>query len=513
MKNIKKLLAVILTAVLLLGTFPFAALAAEEAPVVIVVPGILGSELKDSNDGKLWLPFDPAALVSLTAAAGSLGIDFANITPAQLAAAANLPQVKELIANVTANLTSLAFADGKPQPGITAVTSGYGTADTYKTIVEALGADYDSAFYAYDWRNANADSAAGLAALIDSYKGREITLIGHSMGGLVISEYVKANPETEIANVITLGTPYLGSDAALDSHLEDLLSGSPFGGVIGAFSAQITPAITGLAATLPSLLELQPKESYELPETSANWYAIYGTSAEDGDGTVSTISATNNGKIENSAGFAVDHGALVTDASVLAAIQTIIGGEASEPSEPETSLPTPEGVSDWAVEAVTKALLGGLVPEALQADYQQAITRAEFSALAVTLFEKVSGTELPATAEFKDTDDVNVRKLATLGVIVGIGGGNFAPDASLTREQAAVILVNLAKAAGIAIPEVPTTAADSDSISPWALTQVGQIQAVKVMLEVGNGEFAPKTAYTREQSIATIVNLLGVFGK
>ena len=49
--------------------------------------------------------------------------------------------------------------------------------------------------------------------------------------------------------------------------------------------------------------------------------------------------------------------------------------------------------------------------------------------------------------------------------------------------------------------------ADRDSISDWASAYVGQMQAAGVMLGVGGSEFAPKDPYTREQSIVTMLRL------
>ena len=83
---------------------------------------------------------------------------------------------------------------------------------------------------------------------------------------------------------------------------------------------------------------------------------------------------------------------------------------------------------------------------------------------------------------------MNVQKAAAIGVVSGVGNNRFDPDAQLTREQAA-------------------TFADNDSVSSWALEQVGHVQAAGIMSGTGGNMFSPKQPYTREQSIVTILRL------
>jgi len=169
--------------------------------------------------------------------------------------------------------------------------------------------------------------------------------------------------------------------------------------------------------------------------------------------------------------------------------------------------PTADAPSAWAVEQVNAAIAAGLVPPHLQARYTQAITRAEFSALAVALYETAMGREVTGRMSFNDTNDVNVQKMGYLGVVTGVGGDNFNPTGQLTREQAAVILARLADAMGQPLPTAAPTFADNSQISSWALDAVGQMQASGIMGGVGDNQFAPQGDYTIEQSIITILRL------
>lgn len=166
-----------------------------------------------------------------------------------------------------------------------------------------------------------------------------------------------------------------------------------------------------------------------------------------------------------------------------------------------------EKPSSWAEGAVNAAIAANLVPHALQTQYTQAATRAEFCALATALYETVTGTEIAGRTTFLDTTDINVEKMASLGVVTGVGGGNFSPDSKLTREQAATMLARLSAAVGKPLSPQAPSFTDNGSISPWALDAVGQVQAANVMGGVGGNSFAPQDDYTREQSILTMKRL------
>ena len=180
---------------------------------------------------------------------------------------------------------------------------------------------------------------------------------------------------------------------------------------------------------------------------------------------------------------------------------------AAQPTPTPAPTPTPEQPSGWAVASVNTAIERGLVPQNLQSGYTQATTRAEFAALAVTLYESVMGVEITGRMNFNDTNDVNVQKAGYIGVVMGVGNGNFAPDAALNREQAAVMLARLADTIGRPLPQSSIAFADTDLISSWAVTQVGQMQASGIMEGMPGNVFAPRGPYQRQQSIVTILRL------
>ena len=166
--------------------------------------------------------------------------------------------------------------------------------------------------------------------------------------------------------------------------------------------------------------------------------------------------------------------------------------------------------SAWAEEQVYAAIELDLVPPNLQHYYQQTITRAEFTALAVSLYEAING-EIIGRRTFADTSDINVQKMAYLGVVDGVGNNRFNPHGAITRQQAAVMLARLAHVMGHTFPlilplETPAFA-DRANISSWAVESVDRARAAGIMSGVGNNNFAPNQPYTREQSIVTMLRL------
>jgi len=174
------------------------------------------------------------------------------------------------------------------------------------------------------------------------------------------------------------------------------------------------------------------------------------------------------------------------------------------------TLPPGELPSLWAQEMVTTAVNAGLVPQQLRINFTQATTRAEFAALSVALYETVMGYTIMGRMQFNDTIDVNVQKMGYLGVVLGVGGGNFAPNDPLTREQAATMLARLADAIGQPLPMTPAAFPDNSAIAPWAIVQVGQMQGAGIMVGADGGMFMPQGPYTREQSIVTLLRLFDI---
>jgi len=163
--------------------------------------------------------------------------------------------------------------------------------------------------------------------------------------------------------------------------------------------------------------------------------------------------------------------------------------------------------STWARESITTSIELDLVPQNLQSSYTANITRAEFAALAVSMYETATGRTITERATFNDTSDINVQKMGGLEVVGGVGGGNFNPDGAITRQEAAVILSRLANTMDITLPTATPDFTDNNLISDWAVMAIGAMQQSEIMGGVGGSRFDPSGSYTREQSIITILRL------
>jgi len=190
--------------------------------------------------------------------------------------------------------------------------------------------------------------------------------------------------------------------------------------------------------------------------------------------------------------------------------------------------------STWAQGELEKANEMGLIPDCLRgADLTKPITRAEFAALSVKLFENLSGQKAVAAATnpFTDTNDVEVLKAYNTGLMVGISADKFDPNTLLNREQAATALTRVLKRTYI--PgwtfatdgnytlnfTMPAKFADDAKISSWAYESVYFMVANQIINGKGNNIFDPKDVTpaevaigasnaTREQALAIAVRMV-----
>lgn len=194
--------------------------------------------------------------------------------------------------------------------------------------------------------------------------------------------------------------------------------------------------------------------------------------------------------------------------------------------------------SDWAYEWMDKADKLDIIPYLLlNQDMTKSITRKEFSALAVELYENLKGSKVSVhmTNPFTDVDDTAVTKAYNLGIVSGVGKGLFSPDAALTREQASAMLTRGYKAVywegwtleedmAYSLHALDTTGVvkfnDDDLISGYAKDSVYFMVKNNIISGLGNNNFgpAPKTGMgesygtaTREQAFKIAVAMIERF--
>jgi len=181
--------------------------------------------------------------------------------------------------------------------------------------------------------------------------------------------------------------------------------------------------------------------------------------------------------------------------------------------------------SDWALKEVREAIDSSLVHEKFQSKYAENITRSDFCILVINLLEVKTGKSIEKLVaekgktidnkSFIDTSDKKILSANALGIIKGKDKGRFDPNGHITRQEAAVMLSNVAKTLDINTNiEYTSQFLDENNIASWAKESVNFVSSayekdtgLKVMGGVGNNKFAPNDNYTRQQAFISIKRL------
>lgn len=168
----------------------------------------------------------------------------------------------------------------------------------------------------------------------------------------------------------------------------------------------------------------------------------------------------------------------------------------------------------WAQTDVNEAIESGIVPDDLQTGYTESLSRAGFTHLAIAYLAKLQGLTPDKLEDggtpFSDTNDPYVTAAYNRGIINGRGDGSFAPDNSITRQEAAKILINTQAAY---LGKTPTgtgeliSYTDNASIADWAREYVELATRMQIMKGMEDGSFSPDGTYTTEQAIITFIRL------
>jgi pimeloyl-ACP methyl ester carboxylesterase len=84
-----------------------------------------------------------------------------------------------------------------------------------KLALQAAG--YTVRCFAYDWRRDITETGAVLARQLATESARDLSVIGHSMGGLIARIALRASSSARIQRLITVGTPHGGSYAPVQA--------------------------------------------------------------------------------------------------------------------------------------------------------------------------------------------------------------------------------------------------------------------------------------------------------
>lgn len=200
----------------------------ESKKAILVVPGIMGSNLVDSDDvsEKLWM---------------NEGLGKA-----------------EGLWKVVTNKISCDSNGESNNPDIIPLNgeNEYGAIDMYENLIVTLRKEYgdvaDIRFVPYDWRLDLEAGASEIEKVIREYD--EVVIVAHSMGGLVTEKYIATRGTEKIVKVITAGTPYWGAPMACNTLYTGNVDAFPefVGYVVEDLMLPIVVNFTGLYELLPN---------------------------------------------------------------------------------------------------------------------------------------------------------------------------------------------------------------------------------------------------------------------
>ncbi|NSW89292.1 MAG: InlB B-repeat-containing protein, partial [Firmicutes bacterium] len=132
------------------------------------------------------------------------------------------------------------------------------------------------------------------------------------------------------------------------------------------------------------------------------------------------------------------------------------------------------------------------------------LTTTHFGYYAV-VYKQVSFKDVAKGAWYsKAVSFISAREITT-----GTGGGNFSPDAKLTRGQ---FIVMLLKAYGIA-PDANPQDNFADAGNTWYTGYLAAARRLKISAGVGGNVFAPEKEITRQEMFTLLYNALKVIGR
>lgn len=209
--------------------------------LVVVLPGILGSTLRD-EDGMVWEVSAKAAVRAVL----TLGRHLHRLKLPDGIGDEHPGDGIEPVA---------LMADLHVIPGIWTPLKGY---DRVTRRMNSLGYTVEKGnllLFAYDWRLSNRYNGALLARRVDEALDKlrpnaKVSFVCHSMGGLVARWCIEQCGMAERTDkLITMGTPYRGAAAALEQLVNGVRKG------LGPLAIDLTE----FARSMPSLHQLLPE--------------------------------------------------------------------------------------------------------------------------------------------------------------------------------------------------------------------------------------------------------------
>lgn len=290
------------------------------------------------------------------------------------------------------------------------------------------------------------------------------------------------------------------------------------------YSFYTNPTVTaayrqGVASNAAYVRNYQDKGSYytKLSAYTGKWEGVMELAAYSWSSDKQTATWTVDGQVMATAAdypysFRLDTAALATGSHTVAV--TFSDGATKsytfQTTAPAILASNNAQVDGWAKDQVNEAIASGLVAGGLGEDYRVNITRAQFAATTVKLYEAMSGEKAAPAAEnpFTDTSDPVILQAAELGFVYGITDDTFAPGSLVTREQAAAMLSRVYTKLGGEIPQVTATSfTDDGGISSYAKSSVAFMAEKGIVSGKGENRFDPGGSASVQEALSIALRM------
>ncbi len=240
-------------------------------------------------------------------------------------------------------------------------------------------------------------------------------------------------------------------------------------------------------------ITVSPDDAYKLDDLSVTAHGKDVELTDNGDGTYTFTMPSGDVKI--SATFAEDP-------------------DWTEPEEPATDVSEifiDVAPNAWYKDAVQYAYDNGLMTGTSDTEFAPEATTTR--AMIVSILARLENVTSAEAAGFADVsaDDwyaTAVNWAASAGVVSGTGDGNFSPNAAITREQLAAMLMNYSAWKGEDVSARADLSAYSDQPSTWAEETMSWAVAEGVINGVTADQLQPQASATRAQVAAILQRFL-----
>ncbi|WP_256761005.1 Ig-like domain-containing protein, partial [Cohnella sp. WQ 127256] len=215
------------------------------------------------------------------------------------------------------------------------------------------------------------------------------------------------------------------------------------------------------------------------------------------------------GKINlNQISVEVDH---FTKYAVFAVDQIAVVPGPEQPKDTTTEVKFSDISKHWAEISINQAVYGGIVKGYADGTFKPnaTVTRAEFAVMLMNALKpQGNGAELT----FSDNAKIGawaqkaVAQALQAGIIKGNQDGSFRPNAEVTRAEMAVMIAN---ALGQPIEANATTSfADDKDIPAWAKGSIAIVKQAGIVQGNSDNNFSPQDNATRAEAVTVLLKML-----